>query len=293
MSNRPGGASAAPRRPRPPRRASALFGAVTLYAALALLLVVFLFPFYWMIATSVQTTAGLFSGVYLLPTTFTLDHYRQVLTSDFLTANVRTSLLVAAGTTLLTTALALASAYGFLRYRYRGRTFFSRLVVLVYLFPTVLVLVPMYFVVARAGLLNNPLALIAIHTVLALPFCLWMLQSFLEGVPREPEEAALVFGAGRFTAFRLATLPLAAPGLLAAAAFAFILSWGEYTFAFVLSPDPAHKTAPVALKDLFSSYAVDWGVVTAAGVVATIPVLLLFWLMAKYLAVGIARGAFE
>jgi multiple sugar transport system permease protein len=288
-----GGAIARPPRGHAPRRVSPVVGMVALYATLVVLLVIFLFPFYWMAATSIQTAEGLFSGVHLIPNTFTLDHYRAVLASDFLSVNVRNSLLIAAGTTLLTTSLALASAYSFLRYRYRGRTLFSRLVVLVYLFPTVLVLVPMYFVVSRAGLLNSPLALIAIHTVLALPFCVWMLQSFLEGVPREPEEAALVFGASRFTAFRVATVPLATPGILAAGAFAFILSWGEYLFAFVLNPDPSRKTAPVALKDLFSSYAVDWGVVTAAGVVATIPVLLLFWLMAKYLAVGIARGAFE
>ena len=285
--------SALPAPPRrPPLQGRTVLGLVALYATLALLLVLFLFPFYWMVATSVQTAEGLFAGVRLVPDTFTLDHYRAVFDSDF-PRNVRNSLLVAAGATVLTTVLAMASAYSSLRYRYRGRTLFSRLVVLVYLFPTVLVLVPMYFVASRAGLLNNPLALVAIHTVLALPFCFWMLRSFLEGVPREPEEAALVFGAGRFTAFWLATVPLAAPGILAAAAFAFILSWGEYMFAFVLVPDPARKTVPVALKDLFSSYAVDWGVVTAAGVVATIPVLLLFWLMAKYLAAGIARGAFE
>jgi ABC-type glycerol-3-phosphate transport system permease component len=142
-------------------------------------------------------------------------------------------------------------------------------------------------------LLNNPIGLIAVHSVLALPLCLWMLQSYLEGVPREPEEAAMVFGASRARAFRVATLPLAAPGILASAAFAFILSWGEYMFAFIMSPDPSRKTVPVALKDLFSSYAMDWGVVTAAGVVATIPVLLLFWLMAKYLAAGLAKGAFD
>lgn len=283
--------------PKPPRRGlprpSTVAGLAMLYATLACLLVVFLFPFYWMVATSIQTPEALFSSIQLVPDTFTFDNYRAVLESDFLATNIRNSLLIATGTTLLTTTLAMAAAYGYLRYQYRGRTFFSRLVVLVYLFPTVLALVPLYFVVSRAGLLNNPLALIAIHTVLALPFCLWMLQSFLEGVPREPEEAALVFGASRFAAFRIATIPLAAPGILAAAAFAFIFSWGEYMFSFILSPDPARKTVPVALKDLFSSYSVDWGIVTAAGVVATIPVLLLFWLMAKYLAVGIARGALE
>ena len=268
-------------------------GALLRSVTLIVLLLIFMFPFYWMIATSVQTAEGLFSGVKIVPDTFTLGNYGSVLQSDFVRINVRNSLLIATGTTIVTTLLALAASLGFLRYRYRGRRFFSRLVVLVYLFPTVLVLVPLYFVAARLGLLNNPVGLIAVHSVLALPLCLWILQSYLEGVPREPEEAAMVFGASRARAFRIATLPLAAPGILAAAAFAFILSWGEYMFSFIMSPDPARNTVPVALKDLFSSYSMDWGVVTAAGVVATVPVLLLFWLMGKYLAAGLAKGAFD
>ena len=268
-------------------------GAILRSVTLVVLLLIFMFPFYWMIATSVQTAEGLFSGVKIVPDTLTLGNYGSVLQSDFVRINVRNSLLIATGTTIVTTLLALAASLGFLRYRYHGRRFFSRLVVLVYLFPTVLVLVPLYFVAARLGLLNNPFGLIAVHSVLALPLCLWILQSYLEGVPREPEEAAMVFGASRARAFRIATLPLAAPGILAAAAFAFILSWGEYMFSFIMSPDPARKTVPVALKDLFSSYSMDWGVVTAAGVVATVPVLLLFWLMGKYLAAGLAKGAFD
>jgi len=268
-------------------------GAILRGATLVVLLLIFMFPFYWMLATSVQTSEGLFSGVKLVPDTFTLGNYQSVLQSDFVRINVRNSLIIAIGTTIVTTLLTFAASLGYLRYRYRGRRFFSRLVVLVYLFPTVLVLVPLYFVVSRLGLLNNPIGLIAVHSVLALPLCLWVLQSYLEGVPREPEEAAMVFGASRARAFRVATLPLAAPGILASASLAFILSWGEYMFSFIMSPDPTGKTVPVALKDLFSSYSMDWGVVTAAGVVATIPVLLLFWLMGKYLAAGLAKGAFD
>jgi len=279
-------------RNRPARPKKVALSSILLYLTLTISLFIFLFPFYWMLQTSLQTSRAIFSGVHLIPTSFTLSNYFSVMNSPFMTS-ARNSLIVATGTTVLTTCLALASAYSFLRYRYRGKTLLSRLIVLVYLFPTVVVLVPMYYVVTRVGLLNNHVSLIAIHTVLALPFCMWLLQSCLDNIPRSPEEAAMVFGASRLTAFRLTTIPLATPGILAAAAFAFILSWGEYMFAFVLMSDPQSKTVPVALKDLISAYAIDWGVVTAAGIVATVPVLLLFWIMAKYLTAGIARGVFN
>lgn len=265
---------------------------IALYTMIVVVLIVFLFPFYWMLQTSLQTARSLFAGIHLVPRSLTIDNYLAVLESPFINS-IRNSLVVAIGTTLLTTSLALAAAYSFVRYRYRGKRFLSRIIVLVYLFPTVVVLVPMYFFVGQIGLHNRPLALIPIHTVLTLPFCVWLLQSFLDNVPRSPEEAAMVFGASRLTAFRLITLPLAVPGILAAAAFAFIVSWGEYMFAFVLMSDPRSKTVPGALRDLLSDYAIDWGFLTAAGVVATAPVLLLFWIMAKYLTAGIARGIFE
>jgi ABC-type glycerol-3-phosphate transport system permease component len=127
--------------------------------------------------------------------------------------------------------------------------------------------------------------------MLALPFCMWILQSFLNDIPRELEEAAMVEGASQLGAFARVTVPQAMPGIIAAGTFAYIMSWGEYMFAYVLMSDEASHTVPVALQQLLGSYAIDWGLLAATCVVATLPVLALFWLMAKYLGEGIAKGA--
>lgn len=259
-------------------------------ALLVVALVVFLFPFYWMVRTSVLPTQTIYSSSNLIPTEFTLSHYQAVVQNDFLNSVVN-SLIAAIGTTLLTTAVSLLGAYSILRYRYPGRQKAARLVLLTYMFPHVALIVPMYQLAADFGMLGNPVTLIIVHTMLALPFCMWILQSFLEDIPRELEEAALVEGASELEAFARITVPQAMPGIIAAGTFAYIMSWGEYMFAYVLLTTDASQTVPVALQSLLGSYAIDWGVLAASSVIATLPVLALFWLMAKYLGEGIAKGA--
>ena len=257
---------------------------------LVVALIVFLFPFYWMVRTSVLPTNTIYSSSNLIPTEFTLTHYQSVVENEFLGAIVN-SLVAAIGTTILTTAVSLLGAYSILRYTYPGRRKAARLVLLTYMFPHVALIVPMYQLAADLGMLGNPVTLVIVHTMLALPFCMWILQSFLEDIPRELEEAALVEGASELGAFARITIPQAMPGIIAAGTFAYIMSWGEYMFAYVLLTDNASQTVPVALQQLLGSYAIDWGVLAASSVLATLPVLALFWLMAKYLGEGIAKGA--
>lgn len=260
------------------------------FVLLALTLVVFLFPLYWMIRTSVLPTNTIYQSTDLIPSAFTLDHYQRAIEIGFLDAIVN-SLIAAVGTTLLTTVVSLLGAYSILRYTYPGRRTAAKTVLLTYMFPHVALIVPMYQLVADLGLLSNPITLIAVHTMLALPFCMWILQSFLEDIPRELEEAAMVEGASEFGAFVHITVPQAMSGIIAAGTFAYIMSWGEYMFAYILMTDSAGYTVPVQLQQLLGSYAVNWGLITAASVLATLPVLALFWLMAKYLGEGIAKGA--
>lgn len=257
---------------------------------LVLALIVFLFPFYWMVRTSVLPTQTIYSSSNLIPSEFTLTHYQSVVENEFL-GSIVNSLIAAIGTTLLTTIVSLFGAYSILRYTYPGRQKAARLVLLTYMFPHVALIVPMYQLAADLGMLGNPATLVIVHTMLALPFCMWILQSFLEDIPRELEEAALVEGASELGAFVHITIPQAMPGIIAAGTFAYIMSWGEYMFAYVLLTDDASHTVPVALQQLLGSYAIDWGVLAAASVLATLPVLALFWLMAKYLGEGIAKGA--
>ena len=260
------------------------------FVLLALTLVVFLFPFYWMLKTSFEPTSVMYNQVALIPPEFTLAHYRQALQTGFL-QSVWNSLVVAIGTTLLTTVASLLGAYGILRYAFPGRSGVARLVLLTYMFPHVALIVPMYKLADHFGVLGDPLALIIVDTMLALPFCMWILQAFLEDIPRELEEAAMVEGATEFGAFFRITVPQAMPGIIAAGTFAFIMSWGEYMFAYVLMTDSASHTVPVALNQLVGSYAVNWGLLAAVCVISTIPVLAIFWLMAKYLGEGIAKGS--
>lgn len=263
---------------------------VSRFVLLALALVVFLFPLYWMIRTSVLPTNTIYSSASLIPTEFTLTHYQRAIEIGFLNAIIN-SLVAAIGTTLLTTLVSLFGAYSILRYTYPGRQKAAKMVLLTYMFPHVALIVPMYQIVADLGLLSNPVTLIAVHTMLALPFCMWILQSFLEDIPRELEEAAMVEGASEIGAFARITVPQAMSGIIAAGTFAYIMSWGEYMFAYILMTDTSGYTVPVELQQLLGSYAVNWGLVAAASVLATLPVLALFWLMAKYLGEGIAKGA--
>lgn len=260
------------------------------FALLAAVLLVFLFPFYWVLKTSLEPTNVIYGGITLLPDEVTATHYERVIEIQFLRA-VWNSLVAAVGTTLLTTIVSLLGAYSILRYTYPGRRKAAKLVLLTYMFPHVALIVPMYQLAADFGLLGHPVTLIIVHSMLALPFCIWILQAFLEDIPRELEEAALVEGASELGAFFRITVPQAMPGIIAAGTFAFIMSWGEYMFAYVLMTNAASHTVPVALQQLLGSYAIDWGVLAAASIVATIPVLALFWLMAKYLGEGIAKGA--
>lgn len=260
------------------------------FVLLGLALVVFLFPFFWIVKTSVLPTQTIYESSSLIPSEFTLVHYRTAIENGFLTPIIN-SLIAAIGTTILTTVVSLLGAYSILRYTYPGRQKAAKLVLLTYMFPHVALIVPMYQLAADFGMLGNPMTLIIVHTMLALPFCMWILQSFLGDIPRELEEAALVEGASEFGAFLRITIPQAMPGIIAAGTFAYIMSWGEYMFAYVLLTDSSAYTVPVALQSLLSGYAIQWGVLAASSVLATLPVLALFWLMAKYLGEGIAKGA--
>lgn len=259
------------------------------YLLIAAALFVFLFPYYWILKTSIEPTALITGKVVLFPEQFTLDHYREVGQVEFIPSLVN-SLIAAVGTMILTTIIALLGAYAITRYIFPGRRLAAQLVLLAYMFPNTALIIPMFELVSNMGLLNSPITLIFLHSMIALPFCLWIMQSYLESIPIEQEEAALVEGASEFEAFARITVPQATPAVIAVAILAFIMSWGEYMFAFVLTTDSSKYTVPVKVTQLLGGYRVDWGLVAAASIVATIPVLALFWLMVKYLGRGIARG---
>lgn len=273
------------------RKQSFLKRFLLLYLPLILILLFILFPFYWTFVTSVKPDSELYGAVTYWPRTIQWESYKDLFTTtvNFLTA-MKNSFIVAISTTLITLTASTLAAYAFSRYRFRGRRVMMALFLSNNMFPTVLLLIPLYSIMRRLGLLYTPGALILAYSTFALPFTVLMLNGFFNDLPLSLEEAALVDGCNRRMAFFKIILPILGPSLVAAGVYIFMTSWNEYTFA-VMFTNNASRTIPVALKSLIGQLGVDWGMLTAGGIITIIPVCIMFFFAQKRLVEGLTAGA--
>jgi ABC-type glycerol-3-phosphate transport system permease component len=183
-----------------------------------------------------------------------------------------------------------AGAYSLTRYRYLGREKIAGLILCTYMFAPIMVVIPFFILVKKAGIENTHFALVLAFTSFCLPFTLWLMRAFFATIPLELEEAALVDGAGRVRALVYVVLPLALPGIIATSIFTFILAWNDYIFTRILITSDELKTLPVGVQDLFHSALIDWGLIMAAGMMITIPALLFFLSVQRYLIRGWGAG---
>lgn len=251
------------------------------------------FPLFWMASTALKPEAELFAvPPTLLPQHPVLTHFWRLLTQTPFPTYLGNSLLVATTTTTLVLAVATLGAYSLVRFRYPGRQIVGLLVLFTYLLPSVVLLLPLYLIMASAGLVNTLFSLIAAHTTFALPFSLWLMQSFIEAIPVDLEEAAQIDGAGRMRAFADVVLPQALPGLISTALFTFILSWNEYLYATVLiSRDTRRTLPPGVITMLTSAFNIEWPLLMAASIVMSIPLILAFAFLQRFLVRGLGAGA--
>jgi ABC-type glycerol-3-phosphate transport system permease component len=262
-----------------------------LYGGGALLLVVGAFPLFWMLTTSLKPSAEIFATPPgLVPAQPTLDNFRRLFADTHFATFFGNSVLVAGATVLLTLTVSALGAYGLTRYTFRGRETVAATILLTYMFAPIMIIIPFYILVKQLGLVNTRLALVLSYTTFCLPFCLWVLRAFFQSIPLELEEAALVDGAHRGKAVWYVVLPLALPGLIAAAIFTFILAWNDFLFALVLITSDELKTLPFGVNDLFNATIVDWGMIMAAGVMITVPTVLFFAAVQRYLVQGWGAG---
>lgn len=265
---------------------------VMLYALLALVLFVFLFPIYWTVATSIKTGQEIQSATpTLFPHQFAIDHYREVLLGSDYLRFVQNSLVVGVGVMLVTLLLSCCSAFALSRLRFPGSNLVGNMILLVYLFPGVLLVIPLFKMMAAAGLYNNLLSLVIIHVVLTLPFATWTLRDFFDNIPGEIADAARVDGAGNMQVLRHVYLPLAAPGIAVVAIFSFVVSWNDYIFAVIMISENELNTVPLGIAALTSSYSIDWGSVTAASVLAIVPAFVFFAFLGRLFVRGLTAGA--
>jgi ABC-type glycerol-3-phosphate transport system permease component len=265
--------------------------ACALYAGAAALLVVGAFPLVWMLSTALKPSGEIFATPpTIVPVAVTLENFARLFSETGFLTYFRNSVAVSFGTVLLTLAVSAAGAYGLTRFTFPGREKVAGLILMTYMFAPIMIIIPFYILVRHLGLVNTHLALVLAYTTFCLPFCLWLLRSFFEGIPLEIEEAALVDGAGTARAIWYIVLPLALPGLIAAGIFTFILAWNDFLFALVLITSEELKTLPVGVNDLFNATIVDWGLIMAAGVVITVPTIAFFVAVQRYLVQGWGAG---
>lgn len=258
-----------------------------------LFLAVVLYPFYWTLFSSFKDRFEIVSAIpRLLPTHFILDNYKAVLGGPFYTVTLN-SLMVATATVLIGLSLAIPAAFAIARLRFPGATLISRSTLLLYLFPTIVLIVPIFNLANKLGLINNPAALVIIYVGLTTPFAMWLLSSFLQGVPHELEEQGMVDGLSKIGSLIRITLPLSTPGIAAAGFFIFITAWGEYIFSFLLMSSEARKTLPVGLNYWISVYSISWGPLTAAAILATLPVLIIFLFLGRYFVESLTAGGLK
>ena len=267
------------------RLTSMMLDALTLFVAAILL-----FPILWVMVSSFKPEGDIQAGG-LLPTAWTLEHYRAVLSEAAFIRALANSLIVGLASALIAIAVALPAAYALARFDFRGREQLGLLVLSTQMLPSVAILVPLVVIMRNLELSNTLTGLVITHLTLGLPIAVWMLRGYFEGIPRELEEAAWIDGASRTQAFIRIVLPLMAPAVVAVATFAFVLSWGEYVLALSLVSSTDTKTLPLALQALFDPYSFSWGQVMAGGVIIALPAVALFLIFRRYLIGGLVAGS--
>ena len=290
MTNQPTISEALARSHRQRRRRERVARIFSLYLPLLLFLVFILFPFYWMFVTSVKPEAELYGATTYWPRNFTWDSYVHLFGSfDFLKP-MGNSLFVAIVTTLVTLSVSTLAAYAFTRFDFKGRKPLMVMFLTNNMFPTVLLMVPLYIIMRSLHLLYTPWALVLSYTTFTIPFTVWLLNGYLSDLPMALEEAAEVDGANRAQAFLYVILPILAPCIVAAGVYVFMQSWNEYTFASLFT-NSGNRTIPVALKSLVGNLGVQWDLITSGGVITIIPVCVMFFFAQKRLVEGLTAGA--
>lgn len=268
------------------------FIALLAYGVLAAAATVALFPVFWMASSSLKPGPELFArDMTLLPVNWTLENYRNVWNNTNFPRYFWNSFQVAALSTILSVVISMYAAYALARIQFAGRYAFGLLMLVTQMFPHILLVLPLFLIIQRIGLLNTHAALIIAYTAFSLPFTIWLLRGFFESIPEELEEAAAIDGASQLMTFHRIILPLAGPGLAAVTMFGFIRGWNEFLFALVFLQSRELFTLPIGLANFQEEYTFRWDLIMAGAGIITLPVLFLFLLMQRFIVQGLLGGA--
>jgi len=254
-----------------------------------------LFPFYWMLLTSLRSNAEIYDVThlsFLVRQGLTLQHYSALLTRTLFPTWFWNSLLVSVLATAISVIISTAAAYGLVRIPFRGSAAFSIGIFVTYLVPPTLLFIPLSRVVTALGLSDSRLSLIVTYPTFIVPFCTWLLMSYFATIPKELEECAIVDGATRWQALVKIVLPVALPGVVTATLFSFTLAWGELIYAMTfIASGPSKTLTAGAVADLIRGDVFYWGPLMAGALLASIPVVIAYGFLMDYYVSGLVTGA--
>ena len=254
--------------------------------------IVAIFPLIWIIISSVKGKGELTQfPTRFWPEQFTFDYFVHVINDLHFIDNIKNSLLIALTTTVIAIIISAMAAYGIVRFFPKLGAIMSRLLVITYIFPPILLAIPYSIAIAKVGLTNSLFGLMMVYLSFSVPYAVWLLVGFFQTVPIGIEEAARIDGANKLVTFYKIVLPIVAPGIVATAIYTFINAWNEFLYALILINDTSKMTVAVALRSLNGSEILDWGDMMAASVIVVLPSIIFFSIIQNKIAKGLSEGS--
>ncbi len=270
---------------------SSLAERAILYALVAIILMVFVFPYAFLVSTSIKPPVdALAIPPTLLPQRISFDNYTIIGDFPVVQRSFGNSTIIALLSTVISIGLAIPAAYAIARFATWAGKLFLIAALVTRLIPPVSVGIPLFAIMRSLGLIDTHLGVALAHSTISVPLAIWLLASFMEGIPRALEEAARVDGCSRFGALFRIIIPVAAGGIAVTAIFVFLASWNEFLFSLLLSSTGV-KTAPIAIAEFKSQYGIQWGTMTSLSVLYSFPVIIFSLLMQKRILAGMTMGA--
>ncbi|MEQ8677778.1 MAG: carbohydrate ABC transporter permease [Aggregatilineales bacterium] len=264
-----------------------------LYTFIFIILAAYLFPTYWMVLASFQPNGDLIiSPPNLIPKNFTLESYTKIFQNVKIQRYFINSIIVTGSTVFISLLIGVLAGYSFSRFNIPGKNLFFTSILSVQMFPRVAILIVLFTLFTRLKLTDTLYGLTLAHLTLTVPFSVWFMKAFFDAIPIELEEAAFIDGAGRLTTLFRVVVPLTLPGMISVAIYSFIMSWNDFIYAFQLTTQDHLRTLPVGISLTFiGEYRYDWSGMMALATLTTLPLIVLFIVLQRFMLAGLTAGA--
>jgi multiple sugar transport system permease protein len=272
------------------KKPGSLRSLLTLHLPVLLIVLFAVAPYAWTFISSITPQKEMDIAFRYFPDRPTVENYGRLFGNINFGKNVVDSFIVALGSTVIGLALTLTASYSFSRFKFRFKQFFLIQFLVINMFPIVLLIIPLFIMMKNLGIMDTHLALMIAYATFTIPFATWMMTGFFRAIPRELDESAQIDGLGRLGTFVRVIVPIALPGVSATGIYIFINAWNEFIYASILTSS-AVRTIPVSLQNMVGEYQIAWGLLTAGGIVAAVPILTMFFFIQKTMISGMTAGA--